>query len=328
MVSWTDTHMDAGERKKASVITKYALENFSAGDWLTLGQITGQLSLIQGHPRLFRSLSFGDEDYDYCVAEVLDNIFSNDNEAINTVIDHFDIDLWYEQKEPEKYERVFDTKVVAPEFWKPGYLRAFMCHLANSRDKVAYLKSALEGWGVSSFIAHQDIEPSKEWQTEIEAGLISMDLLVAFVEPGFRDSLWTDQEIGFALGRNIDVLPLLVGEIPHGFVAKIQGIQAKGKVPSVVADELVLLLLRKPKHRRKLLPGLWRALGLAPSKERIAKIQKLDGWGVVGDAQLRDLLERSALSDDDKKSLRTLIDRVAAFKPEAAVTGTDEDVPF
>ena len=67
---------------------------------------------------------------------------------------------------------------------------------------------------------------------------------------------------------------------------------------------------------------------MAPSKERIAKIQKLDGWGVVGDAQLRDLLERSALSDDDKKSLRTLIDRVAAFKPEAAVTGTDEDVPF
>ena len=35
-----------------------------------------------------------------------------------------------------------------------------------------------------------------------------------------------------------------------------------------------------------------------------------------------------ALSDDDKKSLRTLIDSVAAFKPEPAVTGTDEDVPF
>ncbi len=320
--------MDAGERKKASVITKYALENFSAGDWLTLGQITGQLSLIQEHPRLLRSLSFGDEDYDYCVAEVLDNVFSNDSEAINPIIEHFDVDLWYEQKEPEKYARVFDTKPVAPVFWKPSYLRAFISHLASSRRKVAQLKSALEGWGVSSFVAHQDIEPSKEWQTEIETGLISMDLLIAFVEPGFRDSLWTDQEIGFALGRNVDVLPLLVGEIPHGFVAKTQGIQAKGKVPSVVANELVQVLLRKPKHRRKLLPGLSRALGLAPAKERITKIQKLDGWGVVDDAQLRDLLERSALSDNDKRSLRTLIDRVGAFEAEAATTATDEDVPF
>lgn len=320
--------MDAAERKKASVITKYAVESFSAGDWLILGQLTGQLSLIQDHTRLFRSLSNGDDDYEYCAAEVLDKIFTNDSEAIDDVVDHFDVDLWYKQREPEKYERVFEAKRVAPEFWKPGYVRAFICHLASSREKVAYLKSALEGWGVSSFIAHQDIEPSKEWQTEIEAGLISMDLLVAVVEPGFRDSLWTDQEIGFALGRNIDVLPLLVGEIPHGFVAKIQGIQAKGKVPSLVAGELVQVLLRKPKHRRKLLPGLSRALGLAPWSERIAKFQELDGWGLVGDAELRELLERSALSDNDKMSLRTLIDRVVAFKPEAAEIAVDDDIPF
>jgi AbiJ N-terminal domain 5/TIR domain len=320
--------MNEAERKKASVITKYAVENFSAGDWLTVGQLTGQLPQIEGHPRLLRSLGFGDEDYEYCVADVFDKIFTNENEAIETVIEHFDIDLWYEQKDPKRYERIFRLRRVTPSFWKPGYLRAFVSHLSKSREKVAYLKSALEGWGVSSFIAHQDIEPTKEWQAEIEAGLSSMDLLVAIIEPGFRESLWTDHEVGFALGRNVDVIPLLVGEIPHGFLAKIQGIQAKGKIPSVVADELVLVLLRKPKHRRELLSGMATALGLASSKDKTDRIAKLDDWGAVADQQLKELLERSALSESDKVSLKPLINRVGAFRPEVVEVEVDDDTPF
>lgn len=156
--------MESLERKKISVIARYAIESFSQGDWLTLGQITGQLKVINDHPRLFRSFYNGDDDYDYCVAEVLEKIFSADSSLISDVIDHFDIDLWYQQKEPEKYQRVFvGSTITSADFWKEGYFKMFVSHLSSNRERMSALKVDLDKWGISAFIAHEDIEASKEW---------------------------------------------------------------------------------------------------------------------------------------------------------------------
>lgn len=322
--------MNTIERKKVGVITKYVNESFSEGDWYAFGQLIGQLTYIQKHPRLLRSLNFGDEDYEYCVAEVLDHVFNNDSTLIDEVIENFDIDLWYEQRDPLRHSRVFqkDTHSI-PKFWKQDYLRIFISHLASSREKVSYLKASLEGWGISSFIAHQDIEPSKEWQVEIEAGLNSMALMIAFIEPGFINSAWTDQEVGYALGRNIDVLPILIGENPHGFIGKIQGINAKGKIPSKVSQQIILILLKKPRYRKQLLAGMSKAFSIAQSNKKIWKIRQINDWNILTDDQMRDLLERSLLSNEEKKQLNDIVSRVDAFKAEQhEELVTDDDIPF
>lgn len=90
--------MDSLDRKKIAVITKYAVDTFSHTDWVALGQITGSLKKITDHPRLLRSLGFDDDDYPFCVAEVVSAIFESDNSLIDEVVDHYDIDLWYQQK--------------------------------------------------------------------------------------------------------------------------------------------------------------------------------------------------------------------------------------
>ena len=84
-----------------------------------------------------------------------------------------------------------------------------------------------------AFIAHEDIEASKEWRDEVEAGLETMEVLVAVVEPGFKESDWCAQEVGYALGRKIDIIPLRAGLDPFGFFGKYQGIQIKGKYPEM-----------------------------------------------------------------------------------------------
>jgi hypothetical protein len=268
--------VDPRDRKKLLALTKYAIENFSQGDWLVLGQLTNQLSRIQDHPRLLRSLDFGDDDYVSCATEVMSKLFEDPETNVSEIVDHFDVDIWYRQKYPDKAEKLFrGPKANAPKFWKPGLLRVFVSHLASSRKKVALLKTELEGRGISAFIAHEDIEPSSEWQVEIEAGLASMDLMIALVEPGFRESSWTDQEVGFALGRGVDVIPLLAGQDPHGFIAKIQGLQVKGKLPDPVAEELFRLLLRKPAHRTKLLQGLSAALASSGSSARVERLRNM-----------------------------------------------------
>lgn len=180
--------------------------------------------------------------------------------------------------------------------------------------------------GNDSIIAHQDIEPSREWQAEIEAALASMHILVALVEPGFRESSWTDQEVGFALGREVEVIPLLAGQIPHGFIAKIQGIQVKGRKPAPVAEELVQLLLRKPRYRTTLLQGVAATLATSNNFAQEDRIRSLNT--LISEAEMKDLLEGSALSEWSRTRLSDISERVGAFKQAATPTQPDDDIPF
>ena len=82
-------------------------------------------------------------------------------------------------------------------------------------------------FGISCFVAHSDIEPTRTWQKEIEKALFSMDVLIALMTEDFSDSNWTDQEIGVAIGRNVLILPIRMGADPYGFIGKYQAISFK-----------------------------------------------------------------------------------------------------
>jgi AbiJ-like protein len=58
---------------------------FNAGNWEELGLLTGYSSLIDGHPRLLRSLSWGDEDYAGNVLAVLRQIVESSPRAFATI---------------------------------------------------------------------------------------------------------------------------------------------------------------------------------------------------------------------------------------------------
>jgi len=64
-------------KEKARVILELAGQIeaiFSQSDWIELGYIVGENKLIEGHSRLLRSLSWGDDDYKGNVLEVLTKI--------------------------------------------------------------------------------------------------------------------------------------------------------------------------------------------------------------------------------------------------------------
>jgi len=86
--------------------------------------------------------------------------------------------------------------------------------LSAFKKTTGQLQTALRSYGVSAFVAHVDIEPTREWMSEIEAGLHSMDALVAILMPGFKESNWTDQEVGVAVGRGVLVIRSCVGLNP------------------------------------------------------------------------------------------------------------------
>ncbi len=130
----------------------------------------------------------------------------------------------------------FNQTVVNADCWRSGYFRVFISHLTENKESATHLKNHLAKYGIDCFVAHEDIEPSKLWQTEIEKALASMDLLCAILTPNFYQSKWCDQEVGIALGRSVPTLSIKKGADPHGFIGKYQAIKAKTTADAVAKD--------------------------------------------------------------------------------------------
>ena len=132
-----------------------------------------------------------------------------------------------------------NTEAARRIWFDTGY-RVFLSHKTEVKAEAAKLKERLRIFGVSCFVAHEDIHPTKEWQDEIENALTSMDAFVALLTPGFHDSLWTDQEVGFAVGRGVPIVAVRLGMDPYGFIGKFQALSCNWQE---ISKELVSLLI-------------------------------------------------------------------------------------
>ena len=88
----------------------------------------------------------------------------------------------------EDYRRMQKPQNSLLEFFQTAeklicYFR--VSHLTIFRKETARLQRSLRPFGVSAFVAHVDIEPTREWMREIELGLLSMDAMAAIVMPAF-----------------------------------------------------------------------------------------------------------------------------------------------
>ena len=130
-----------------------------------------------------------------------------------------------------------------PRNWAGTRLfRLFISHISKDRLKATRLKECLAPLAISGFVAHEDIHPTLEWQSEIERALHTMDGFIAVHTPGFSGSYWTQQEVGFALGRGTKVISFKMGEDPTGFISKQQALARRDRTAEAIAKEIDELL--------------------------------------------------------------------------------------
>lgn len=171
---------------------------------------------------------------------------------------------------------------IDPPFWRKGMFRLFISHLTAHRVLAAQVQEALLTYGITGFVAHNDIEPTLEWQSQIEAALATADSLVALLHPKFHESKWTDQEIGYAMGRGIPVFSIRFGQDPHGFIGRFQGFTGGTKAPEALAREL-FDAYRKNKQTQKRMGEVLVTLfeesnSFANAKARIGYLEDLEVW--------------------------------------------------
>jgi hypothetical protein len=108
--------------------------------------------------------------------------------------------------------------------WEAGTFHLFISHTSNNRERAGKLSEVMQSWGVNAFVAHDSIEPTRDWQEVIQGALERCHAMCVIVTPDLLESRWCDQEIGFALARRVLIVPLRIGADPHGFIGKFQAI--------------------------------------------------------------------------------------------------------
>ena len=109
--------------------------------------------------------------------------------------------------------------------WGEGYL-VFLSYESHASADAAKLKAGLEFYGITAFLAHEDIDPTKLWEEEINRALETMNAFVPLLTPEFHDSKWADHEIGYAICRGVPIVPVRLGLDPYGFIGRLQAIRS------------------------------------------------------------------------------------------------------
>ena len=136
-------------------------------------------------------------------------------------------------------------RIVVPEtvnrIWAAESFRLFLSHKSEVKKQTSELKDQLKPFGISCFVAHEDIHPTLAWQAEIENPLNSMDGFAALMTEDFHESFWTDHEVGFAFARNVPMIAVKLGRDPYGFIAKFQALKSSW---STAAEDIAGILVK------------------------------------------------------------------------------------
>lgn len=239
---------------------------------------------------------------------------------------------------PHGHARAGRIDITDTRFWLPGYFRLFLSHVSSFKAKTSQLQSALKPFGISAFVAHEDIEPTKEWQDEIERALFSMQALAAILTPGFHESRWTDQEMGVAIGRGLLVVPIRRGLDPYGFIGKSQGLQAAGKTVGQVAEALYVVLAANAQTTGALADAIVSLMlfshAQGQAKHWLGLLARFERIPLTALHKLREgALQSEALATSESllKEVNDLLGRydfAPLIVPQKVATLPDDDIPF
>jgi len=220
------------------------------------------------------------------IRDALNKIHHVEDEFFSGV--HFDLEPGDEDWRHESGVLIGRQRHVTPDashrVWGDSGYRVFLSHKSDVKKKTGGLRDQLAAFGISAFVAHESIHPTKEWQDEIENALSTMDAFVALLTKTFHESDWTDQEVGFALAKGIPVIGVKLDRDPYGFLGKFQALKTDWENAPV---EIAKLLINEPRMLDSYIAGLTKCKNFV---EGITLAQVLPSIAQLSDRQAEKLI--------------------------------------
>lgn len=123
-------------------------------------------------------------------------------------------------------------------------LKVFISYSSLDKSLAGLFKQCFENYaGFSVFLAHEDISPALDWELNIIKNLKEVDIVIPLITNNFRNSDFTDQELGMALAWEKIILPIKLVDInPYGFIKKLQALKCHSEQSDVI-DAVITIVL-------------------------------------------------------------------------------------
>jgi hypothetical protein len=184
---------------------------------------------------------------------------------------------------------------------------AFLSYSHKDRHLAGGIKIDLDYYGFDAFLAHEDLQPSTEWQQVILLKLRACSVFLPLLTESFAKSDWTDQEIGVAVALRKIIVPMKLTLDPYGFIGRYQAQPFAGAAddasiyPPVIEEacwNIVKTLASHKKIASQVRDGVIAAFGRSGSFSEAGKFaRRMQSLELFSDEQLNDILRVSAAND-------------------------------
>jgi hypothetical protein len=184
---------------------------------------------------------------------------------------------------------------------------AFLSYSHKDRQLAGGIKIDLDYYGFDTFLAHEDLQPSTEWQQVILLKLRECCVFLPLLTESFAKSDWTDQEIGIAVALRKIIVPMKLTLDPYGFIGRYQAQSFAGAAdddgiyPPVIDEacwNIVKTLASHKKIASQVRDGVVAAFGRSGSFNGAAKSAlRMQSLEPFSDHQLNEILRVSTAND-------------------------------
>ncbi len=163
----------------------------------------------------------------------------------------------------------------------PG-LKVFLSYHSSDKALAGKIKLHLDSYGVNIFLAHEDIQPTEEWQTRILSELKRTDVFLPLLTDKFQTSKWTAQECGVAVARGTFIVSLKVLIDPFGFLSKYQAFNFRIENIARSCSGIAKVIHKNQKFQKRFIDGLIASVGRSETfeeaKERTSMLNEFSGY--------------------------------------------------
>lgn len=104
-------------------------------------------------------------------------------------------------------------------------LQLVISHRSLYHEQARALAEKLGSYGIEAFLAQDEIAAGSNYRNALIDALKRMDALLVFLTDDFAESAWCNQEVGFAVAREVPILPLkLQSQNPTGIIEPHQAL--------------------------------------------------------------------------------------------------------
>jgi nucleoside 2-deoxyribosyltransferase len=104
-------------------------------------------------------------------------------------------------------------------------VRIFLSHSSRDESIVEPIRAQANAFDVDVYLHELHPEPGATLSAKITAAIQASDALVVLITPNTVTSAYVNQEIGYALGQSLPVIPLVAPGVTNDQLAMLEGVE-------------------------------------------------------------------------------------------------------